>query len=168
MGATASLGACATVPKSCRALEPLRTAGAIRPDAGAEGAFRAASVAELQCAADQGKQAAQVALAKRFEFGIGTERDLPRAVSLYAQAARNALSTIAIYSPPVTVGGHGRVLLLNNPRAAPGSAEAQYRLGLLLIEGKGAQRNLKRGSALVAQAIRRGYDPAIEAPAAPR
>lgn len=143
-----SLAACATTPKSCRSLPP------------SIGATNIASIAELRCGADQGVQAAQVALAKRYEAGEGVPRDMKRAIALYELASTAVPPTTAIYSPPVKLGGRGQMLFIDNPNAGPGSAEAQYRLGRLLIEGRGVPQDLKRGRSLIERAAKQGYTPA--------
>lgn len=159
-----SLGACASMPKSCRGLSPPKYETRELADgrtvivpvrSGPE------TVPELQCRADQGVRDAQVALAKRFETGDGVARDLARAVKLYEQAATGVPTNTAIYSPPVKLGGSGRVILVPNPNAGPGSAEAQYRLGRLLIEGRGVPRDAERGRSLIERSAKQGYAPAL-------
>jgi TPR repeat protein len=165
VGATMLLGACATIPKSCRALSSLGAATYTLPNGRnvvMMDRLVQASIAELRCGADQGSQAAQVLLAKRFETGDGVPRDPERAVALYERAATAVPLTTAIYSPPVTLGGRGQMLFLNNPNAGPGSAEAQYRLGRMLIEGRGTSADPERGRGLIERAARQGYAPATE------
>lgn len=152
VGAAFSLGACATTPKSCRTLSL------------SSGATNQSSVAELQCGADQGIQAAQVALAKRYETGEDVPRDIRRAIALYELASKAVPSTTAIYSPPVKLGGSGQMLFLNNPNAGPGSAEAQYRLGRLLIEGRDVTQDSRRGRSLIERAAKQGYAPVVAEP----
>ena len=150
------LSACATIPKSCRGLSasaPLMLESA------------QASIAQLQCAVDQNIASAQVELAKRYEAGDRVPLDLARAIALYERAATAIPPTTAIYSPPVSLGGRGQMIFLTNPNAGPGSAEAQYRLGRLLIEGLGVPKDVKRGTGLIERAAEQGYEPAIRAQA---
>lgn len=151
-GTAVGLGACATTPKSCRALSS--STAATYQD----------SVAELQCGADQGIQRAQVALAKRYEAGDGVPRDIKRAIALYELASTSVPPTTAIYAPPVKVGGRGQMLFLNNSNAGPGSAEAQYRLGRLLIEGRDVPQDSRRGRSLIERAAKQRYAPALAEP----
>jgi hypothetical protein len=120
-----------------------------------------ASVAELQCGADQGIRGAQVALARRYEGGDGVPLNIKRAIALYEQASSAVPPTTAIYSPPVKVGGSGRMLFLNNPNAGPGAAEAQFRLGRLYLEGRGVELNADKGWDLIKRAADQGYPDAI-------
>lgn len=41
----------------------------------------------------------------------------------------------------------------------PGNAEAKYRLGHMLIEGRGIARDADRGRQLIAEAERQGFQP---------
>lgn len=143
------LGACATVPKSCRGLPSFSKATHL------------SGIAELQCRADLGIQNDQLALAKRYEAGEGVPRDIKRAIVLYELASTSMPATTPIYSPPVKLGGSGQMLFLNNSIAGPGSAEAQYRLGRLLIEGRAVSQDLRRGESLIERAAKQGYPPAM-------
>lgn len=146
--------ACATIPKSCRGLSA--TAPLVLQPA-------QAGIAQLQCAADQNIAPAQVELAKRYEAGDRVPRDLARAIALYERAATAIPPTTAIYSPPVSLGGRGHMMFLANSNAGPGSAEAQYRLGRLLIQGLGVPKDVKRGTWLIERAAKQGYEPAMRA-----
>jgi TPR repeat protein len=165
VGITLNLGACATTPKSCRALPASGPATLLLPNGRnvvVADRLDQASIAELQCGADQGLQAAQVALGRLYEAGDRVPRDVALAAALYERAATSIPPTTAIYSPPVTVGGRGQMLFLNNPNGGPGSAEAQYRLGRLMIEGRGIALDPKRGRALIERSAMQGYAPAID------
>lgn len=158
------LGACATTPKSCGALPPSGVATYTLPNGRSivmTDRLAEASIPELRCGADQGSQAAQVLLARRFEMGDGVPRDVEHAVALYERAATAVPPTTAIYSPPVTLGGRGQMLFLNNSNAGPGSPEAQYRLGRLLIDGQLVPQDLERGRGLIERSAKQGYGPAI-------
>ena len=164
VGLTCGLGGCATLPKSCRGLPPPKYQTRVLPDGRAvlmQVRSDPETVPELRCRADQGVQAAQVALAKRYETGDGVARDVARAVELYERAAISVPANTAIYSPPVKLGGSGRMLSLPNPNAGPGSAEAQYRLGRLLIEGRDVPRDVERGRSLIERAAKQDHAPAL-------
>jgi len=145
-----TLSACVGTPKSCRPF-----AGHFPTLVPAQ-----ATVSQLQCAADLGMQSGIVELAKRYETGTGVQADLKRAVALYTRAAAAVQPTTAIYSPPVRVGGSGQMIFLPNSHAGPGSAEAQFRLGQMLIEGRGVPRDVERGRKLIERAAAQGFSPA--------
>lgn len=164
MGIALSLSACATTPKSCRGLSPMGMATYTLPNGRnlvMSDRLDQASVAELLCGADQGVSAAQVLLARRYEVGDRVPRDRRRAVALYERAAVAVPPMTAIYSPSVKLGGRGQMLFLNNANAGPGSAEAQYRLGRLLVEGQGVPRDPERGRSLIERSAKQGYAPAV-------
>lgn len=162
-GSGLALASCATVPQSCRALVTMAAPHESSPGRVATTTVRMerSSVAELRCAADQGVTMAQVELAKRYEAGAEVTQDFKGAAVLYERAAAAAPPTTAIYSPPVTLGGRGRMLFLPNSNAGPGSAEAQYRLGRMMIEGRGVPKDLNRGRALLERSAKQGYQPAL-------
>lgn len=164
-GMICGLSGCATLPKSCEGLPPPKYETRVLPD-GRRVLMQVRSepetVPELRCRADQGVQAAQVALGKRYETGDGVARDVARAVELYERAAISVPANTAIYSPPVKLGGSSRMLFVPNPNAGPGSAEAQYRLGRLLVDGAGVPRDVERGRSLIERAAKQGYVPALD------
>ncbi len=148
-----TLSACVGTPKSCRPF-----AAQFPPIVPAQ-----ATVSQLQCAADLGMQNGIVELGKRYEAGIGVQTDLKRAVALYTRAAAAVPPTTAIYSPPVRVGGSGQMIFLPNSNSGPGSADAQFRLGQMLIEGRGVSRDVERGRKLIERAAAQGFSPAQRA-----
>src|SRR5688500_17678466 len=88
----AALGACATVPKSCRLLlQPLAS------DWSNESIDRS-STDGLICRAENGDRLAQLELGKRFETGRGVQVDLKKALKLYRFAAAAVPPRTAIYS----------------------------------------------------------------------
>jgi TPR repeat protein len=165
LAATGTMG-CATprLPPSCTGLEGVRAI----PVANAEGAVtltytyadEALRPRHLQCRADQGERMAIVQLARAYEMGMGVPQDAARAVSLYEQAVQDRPKYTSIYSPPVRLGGSGQMLLLPNPNGGPGDAEAKYRLGRMLIDGRGVARDEARGRALTDAATEQGFRPA--------
>ena len=120
----------------------------------------ASSLASQQCRADAGDKTAQLQLGKRYEEGIGVTRDPSRAASLYRAAATANPGTIYVYTPPVGYAP-GTVIPVNTGPAQPGLPEAQYRLGLMHLEGRGVRYNYKRGVALITEAAAAGFPPAI-------
>ena len=118
------------------------------------------SLAGQQCRADAGDKHAQLLLGLRYEEGIGVKRDLSRAAALYRAAGTANPGIIYVYAPPVG-NAPGTVIPVTTGPAEPGLPEAQYRLGLMNLEGRGVRYNYKRGVGLIDQAATAGYAPAI-------
>lgn len=159
------LTGCATpkVPASCAGL---RGVGAV-PITDASGVTRirytyadeTVRVPHLQCRADQGQRSAMIELARALETGEGVTHDDVRAAALYEKAAQDRPAFTSIYSPPVRLGGPGQVVMIPNPDGGPGDAEAKYRLGQMLVEGRGIGQDVTRGQELMAAAQRQGFHP---------
>lgn len=159
------LTGCATprVPVSCAGL---RGVGAV-PITDASGVTRirytyadeTVRLPHLQCRADQGERLAMVELARALETGEGVARDDVRAAALYEKAAQDRPAFTSIYSPPVRLGGSGQVTMIPNTDGGPGDAEAKYRLGQMLVEGRGIGQDVTRGQELMAAAQRQGFHP---------
>jgi TPR repeat protein len=113
--------------------------------------------AALECRAAAGDRQAQLDLAIRYEEGAGVPPSLKRAVRLYRSAAAPSGGTIYVYSPPVGGEKAGRVLPLNAGPGVPGLAEAQFRLALLYLEGRGVKQSDRRARALLENAAKRGH-----------
>ena len=113
----------------------------------------------LQCRADQGERAAMVELARALEAGVGVSRDDVRAAVLYENAAQDRPAFNSIYSPPVRIGGSGQVMMIPNADGGPGDAEAKYRFGQMLVEGRGIGQDVARGQKLIEAAQRQGFRP---------
>lgn len=142
-------GGCATAPpEACRAL--------------AKPAAAEADIDRLRCRAALGLQSAEVELARRYEIGDGVPQDLARAAAMYERAAADVASTMPIYSPPVRRGGSGSVIMVRNPNAQTGSPEARFRLGLMLLEGRGVDADPRRGRRLIERAARAGHAEAVK------
>lgn len=157
----AALGGCSTIPDSCVGLTGVDRHLLPGPDGTLISQFRyvndSSRVQHLQCQADEGVQAAQLELGVRYETGAGVTRNEARAASLYEKAAAAVPSQTAIYSPPVRLGGAGRVIFLNNPNARTGSAEAMYRLALMYASGAGVAVDAKRSLELLKRAASLGH-----------
>jgi TPR repeat protein len=159
---------CATrPPPSCAGLEPVRALVTKSPDGTRTftpvyppGEDR---IARLNCEADRGDTAAARELAERYERGIGVPPDQIRAAALYSRAAAEVPGFTQVYAPPVTLGGSGSVLVLPNPNATRGDAEAQYRLARMYLEGRGVEKDEARAARLFAMAARQDHVPAAEA-----
>jgi hypothetical protein len=116
-------------------------------------------VPHLRCRADLGERSAMVELARAYETGHDVPHDDALAATLYEKAAQDRAAYTSIYSPPVRLGGSGRMLMLPNPGGGPGNAEAKYRLGRMLIEGRGIASDSARGQKLVDAGLREGFQP---------
>ncbi len=159
------LASCKTpkMPASCAGL---RGVGAV-PITDASGVTRirytyadeTVRLPHLQCRADQGERAAMVELARALEAGEGVARNHVRAAVLYENAAQDRPAFNSIYSPPVRLGGSGQVMMIPNTDGGPGDAEAKYRLGQMLVEGRGIGQDVARGQKLIEAAIQQGYTP---------
>lgn len=113
------------------------------------------SLAGQQCRADAGDKHAQLLLGLRYEEGIGVKRDLSRAAALYRAAGTANPGVTYVYAPPVG-NAPGTVIPVSTGPAEPGLPEAQYRLGLMNLEGRGVRYNYKRGVGLIDQAAAAG------------
>lgn len=114
-------------------------------------------VEQLNCLALAGDRRAQLELGKRYELGLGVERDDERAAKLYETASADIPEHTAIYTPPVRLQGRGQTMLIENPNAGDGLAEAKYRFGGMLIEGRGIDRDRRRGEKLQREALEMGF-----------
>lgn len=117
----------------------------------------ASRFSHLQCRVALGERRAIVELARAYETGQGFASDERRAASLYEQAAQDRPTVTSIYSPPVRIGGSGQMMMLPNPDGGPGDPEAKYRLGRMLMEGRGVTQDKTRGQDLIEAAIRQGF-----------
>jgi len=120
---------------------------------------RDAGLAVLNCHAGQGDKAAQLALGRRYEAGIGVRRNLKRAAALYAMASRFTPGTVYVYSPGFGNVG-GQVIPVNIGSDQAGLPEAKYRLALLYLEGRGVRFSIRKGRKLLDQAAEQGHAPA--------
>lgn len=151
-----AVGGCATTPDSCRGFGSASKAIAL-PDPAR------ASVRELQCGSDLGIRHASLELARRYENGVGVQADQRAAARSYMRAATPVAAYTHVYAPPVRLGGRGQVLILPSGRGSPGDAEAQYRLALMRLEGRGIVRSPERAVRLLRLAAAQGHQAAAEA-----
>lgn len=115
-------------------------------------------VALIRCRAKHGVIAAQLALARAYEAGRGVPRDPRRAAKWYRRAAQPTIETnfTAPQAGPNAPYGH----TIPHPPATqlgPGNAEAQYRLGLLYLDGHGLARDRARARKWLERAARQGH-----------
>lgn len=145
-----------TVPGDCTDFLASSSHGFDQYSSAREGKTHA-PVEQLNCLALSGERRAQLELGKRYELGLGVERDDERAAELYEAAAADIPKQTAIYTPPVRLQGRGQTMLIENPNAGDGLAEAKYRFGRMLIEGRGIDRDRRRGEKLQREALEMGF-----------
>lgn len=116
----------------------------------------------LQCQAGLGDKLAQLHLAERLETGQGVAADPARAARLYRAASSYTSGMNFIYLAGVG-GKPGTVLPLRSGPDQPGLSEAQYRLGLMYLDGRGVRQDRRRARELIRKAAGAGYGPAKEA-----
>lgn len=74
--------------------------------------------------AQLGDKQAQFELGQRFAAGEGVPKDCDKAIELTRRAASATGGTLWIYSPPVTKGGRGQVIPVDQGPVQPGLAAA--------------------------------------------
>lgn len=123
----------------------------------------ASPVTGLMEDACDGDKAAQLRLAEAYETGEGIEMNPSRALAWYHRAALTEGGQTHVYLPPVGGASHGVVLPIQTGDAKLGSAEAQYRLGLIYRDGRGAKKNIWRAKYWLKKAAKSGHELAAEA-----
>jgi hypothetical protein len=78
--------------------------------------------------AQLGDKRAQFELGQRFAEGRGVPRDCEKAMELTRRAATATGGTLWVYSPPVTKGGRGQVIPVDQGPVQPGLADAKASL----------------------------------------
>lgn len=91
-----------------------------------------AGARDLTRRARAGDGVAQLELGTRYEEGRGVPVDWIRAALLYRMAATANPGVTYIYSPPVTLGGSGRVIPVGRGPRRQGLPEARVRLEALM------------------------------------
>jgi TPR repeat protein len=120
---------------------------------------RRSEVEVLECQASLGDKLAQLHLGERLEMGVGVAPDPARAARLYRAASSFTSGMNYIYLAGVN-GKPGTVLPLRTGADKPGLTEAQYRLGLMYLDGRGVRQDRRRAKELIGKAADAGYGPA--------
>ncbi|QHL90508.1 hypothetical protein GVO57_06215 [Sphingomonas changnyeongensis] len=115
--------------------------------------WRGHDVVTLQCRAEQGEKAAQLALGVAYETGVGVAQDHRRAAQLYRQAATPVSGIVYVYSPAVG-RAPAQVMPVHAGPEHPGLREAMLRLARLYELGLGVRRNPAKAAAWRARAAR--------------
>ncbi|MCJ9428508.1 tetratricopeptide repeat protein [Kordiimonas marina] len=119
-------------------------------------------IADLKADSCRGNRQSAFALGWAYETGKGVEKDEKLAVRYYKQAAAASSGQTYIYVPPAgDVAGY--TMPVNSGPASPGLAEAQYRLGLMYRDGRGARVNLSRARKYLGMAAKQGHPDAAKA-----
>lgn len=113
------------------------------------------SVQTLECSAAHGDKNAQFELGRRLETGEGFPADPARAARLYRDAGSFTSGTKFIYVPGVD-HKPGWVMPVRSGPDRPGLPEAQYRLGLMYVEGRGVKPDRQQGLKLIEGAAKAG------------
>lgn len=85
-------------------------------------------IALLAQRAQLGDKQAQFELGQRFAVGDGVPKDCEKAMELTRRAATATGGTLWVYSPPVTKGGRGQVIPVDQGPVQPGLADAKASL----------------------------------------
>ena len=106
---------------------------------------------------------AQYLLGLAYERGTFGPIDLTKAAQWYESAADPRSGTTRVYIPAVGNQKHGQVLQLNPRPFSVGHADAQYRLGLLFLDGRGVKQSRKKAKKWLKRAARQGHQEAAQA-----
>ncbi len=123
--------------------------------------YEHAPIAFTQCRARGGNTFAQFELARAYEQGRGVPRDPAQAAKWYRRAAE---STVEMQFTPPASGpdaAYGQTIPSHEGRRWPGLAEAQYRLGLMYLEGRGVPQDRAQARKWLERAARQGYPEAV-------
>ena len=117
-------------------------------------------LAELACS---GNKIAQFTLGYVYETGEGTVADPKKAVKWYQRASRPTRGMSYVDVAPVGQQAHGRVMPLQTGPEIPGITEAEYRLGLMYLEGRGVEQSRDKAARWFRRAAQKGHDQAAAA-----
>ncbi len=112
------------------------------------------------CRARNGDKHAQLALARRLEFGTDhVAMDEKAALKMYELAGTSDPTSTTIYVPGIK-GQPGHVQIIPNNSARPGLPQAMYRAGLMYAEGRGTRKDMRKARRWMKRAAKTGYPPA--------
>lgn len=100
-------------------------------------------------------EAAQYRLALAYEEGVGVEQNFDTAVRWYKKAAdeKSGLKWV----------GYGKKrIAMNVGPEVPGHPIAQYRLGMMYLDGRGVKKNDSIGRLWIGRSAEQGYEFAVE------
>lgn len=114
----------------------------------------------LASSACGGDEFAQYEIGLIYESGTGAPGDLKQAAKWYKRAAARKSGTAPIFLAPVGNQRTGWVMPIESGPASRGDADAQYRLGLLYLEGRGVEQSRKRAKKWLKRAAKQGHQEA--------
>ena len=123
----------------------------------------ASAAYEWKTAAEQGDGKSQFALGQIYETGRGVQRDLTQAYKWYQLAADNNIAgaqvRVADFLLSGRVKGHKpeEAAVLLNKAAKAGSADAQFKLGLMSLEGVGVKKDESAAAHFFEAAAKQGH-----------
>jgi TPR repeat protein len=118
---------------------------------------------ELAEAACSGNKLSQFMLGYLLETGEGVAADPKKAVKWYQRAARPTRGMSHADVAPVGKQAYGRVIPVQTGPETPGIPAAEYRLGLMYLEGRGVQESRNKAMRWLRSAAEKGHDPAAAA-----
>ncbi len=110
-----------------------------------------------------GNKLAQFTLGYLYETGKGVATDSKKAVKWYRRAARPTRGMSHIDVAPVGTQALGRVTPVQTGPEIPGNPDAEYRLGLMYLEGRGVQESRDKAARWFRRAAQKGHDQAAAA-----
>ena len=117
-------------------------------------------VAEQACS---GNKLAQFTLGYVYETGEGVAADAKKAVKWYRRASRPTRGMIYDYAPAVGKQAHGQETPVQTGPETPGIPDADYRLGLMYLEGRGVAQSRDKAARWFRSAAEKGHDQAAQA-----
>lgn len=118
---------------------------------------------ELAKAACSGTKVAQFMLGYVYETGEGAAADAKKAVKWYQRAARPTRGISHVDVAPVGQQAYGRVAPVQTGPEIPGNSNAEYRLGLMYLEGRGVKESRDKAARWFRRAAEKGHDQAAAA-----
>ena len=112
---------------------------------------------ELACS---GNKTAEFMLGYVYETGKGTVADPKKAVKWYRKASRPTRGMSHVDVAPVGTQAHGRVMPVQTGPETPGNPDAEYRLGLMYLEGRGVEQSRDKAARWLRRAAQNGHDQA--------
>lgn len=103
---------------------------------------------------------AQYEIGLIYERGTGTPGNLKKAAKWYKRAAARKSGTAPIYLAPVGNQRTGWVMPIKTGPTSRGDADAQYRLGLLYLKGRGVEKSPKKAKKWLKRAAKQGHQEA--------
>ena len=114
----------------------------------------------LASSACGGDEFAQYEIGLIYEADTGTPGNLKKAAKWYKRAAARKSGAAPIYLAPVGNQRTGWVMPIKTGPTSPGDADAQYRLGLLYLDGRGVKQSRNKAKKWLKRAAKQGHQEA--------